>query len=109
MYERYKKPVIVTENGLANSDWVHMDGKVHDPSRIDFTRRYLLGLEKAIDEGVDIAGYFHWSLMDNFEWAEGYKERFGLVHVDFTTFKRTIKDSAWWYRDVILSNGASLH
>lgn len=109
MYERYKKPVIVTENGLSMPDWVHLDGKVHDPARIDYTRRYLLGLEKAIDDGTKIAGYFHWSLMDNFEWAEGYRERFGLVHVDFTTLKRTIKESAWWYKKVIETNGASLH
>lgn len=109
LWERYKKPVIVTENGLANADWVHVDGKVHDASRIDFTTRYLRGLEKAIDDGADIAGYFHWSLMDNFEWAEGYKERFGLIHVDFETQKRTVKDSGYWYREVIRSNGAIIH
>jgi len=82
---------------------------VHDPARIDFTRRYLLELEKAIGDGADIAGYFHWSLMDNFEWSESYKERFGLIHVDFGTQKRTIKDSGYWYRDVIASNGKNLH
>lgn len=109
LYERYKKPVVITENGLSLTDWVHLDGKVHDPGRIDFTRRYLLGLEQAIADGADIAGYFHWSLMDNFEWAESFKERFGLIHVDFQTLKRTIKESAWWYRDVIRSNGANLH
>jgi len=107
--ERYRKPVVITENGLSLTDWVHLDGKVHDPARIDFTRRYLLELEKAIGDGADIAGYFHWSLMDNFEWAESYKERFGLIHVDFDTQKRTIKDSGFWYRDVIASNGKSLH
>jgi beta-glucosidase len=107
--ERYGKPVVITENGLSKPDWVHLDGKVHDPARIDFTRRYLLELEKAIGDGADIAGYFHWSLMDNFEWAESYKERFGLIHVDFQTLERTIKDSGFWYRDVIASNGASLH
>ncbi len=108
LWERYGKPVIITENGLSSTDWVFMDGKVHDTARIDFTRRYLLGLERAIADGANIAGYFHWSLMDNFEWAEGYKDRFGLIHVDFETQKRTIKDSAWWYRDVMQSNGASL-
>ncbi len=107
--ERYGLPVIITENGLALSDWVHLDGKVHDPQRIDYTRRYLLALEKAIEDGANIAGYFHWSLMDNFEWAEGYKERFGLIHVDFETQKRTVKDSAYWYREVMKTNGASLH
>ncbi len=107
--ERYKKPVVITENGLSLTDWVHLDGKVHDHARIDFTKRYLLELEKAIADGADIAGYFHWSLMDNFEWGESYKERFGLIHVDFQTLKRTIKDSGFWYRDVIATNGASLH
>jgi beta-glucosidase len=107
--ERYKKPVVITENGLSLTDWVHLDGAVHDGARIDFTRRYLLGLEQAIADGADIAGYFHWSLMDNFEWGESYKERFGLIHVDFQTQKRTIKDSGYWYRDVMASNGKSLH
>jgi beta-glucosidase len=82
---------------------------VYDPGRIDFTRRYLLELEKAIDQGAEIPAYFHWSLMDNFEWAEGYKERFGLIHIDFSTGKRTLKDSARWYGDVIQSNGTILH
>ena len=109
LYERYKKPVVITENGLSLSDWEHMDGKVHDSARIDFTRRYLLGLEKAIADGSNIKGYFHWSLMDNFEWSEGYHERFGMIHVDYQTQKRIIKDSGYWYRDVIASNGANLH
>ena len=109
LWERYKKPVVITENGMSSTDWVCMDGKVHDGARIDYTRRYLLGLERAIADGAKIAGYFHWSFMDNFEWSEGYKERFGLVHVDFDTQKRTIKDSGYWYRDVIKTNGASLH
>lgn len=108
LWERYKKPVVITENGLSLSDWVSMDGKVHDPARIDYTRRYLLELEKAIDHGAEIPAYFHWSLMDNFEWAEGYKERFGLIHVDIGTGKRTLKDSAVWYGDVIRSNGKIL-
>ncbi|HPO02994.1 MAG TPA: GH1 family beta-glucosidase [Treponemataceae bacterium] len=107
--ERYGKPVIITENGLSLSDWVHVDGKVHDPARIDFTTRYLRELEKAIGDGANIAGYFHWSLMDNFEWAEGYRERFGLIHVDLQTQKRTIKDSGYWYKSVIESNGKILH
>ncbi len=109
LWERYKKPVVIAENGLSLSDWVSMDGRVHDPGRIDFTRRYLLELEKAIDQGAEIPAYFHWSLMDNFEWAEGYKERFGLIHIDFSTGKRTLKDSARWYGDVIQSNGTILH
>jgi beta-glucosidase len=109
IHERYKLPVYITENGLSNNDWVSMDGRVHDPQRIDYTRRYLLELEKAVADGADIRGYFHWSLMDNFEWAAGYRERFGLIHVDFDTKARTLKDSAHWYRTVIESNGAALH
>jgi len=85
-----------------------MDGRVHDPARIDFLRRYLLSLHRAIQEGVDVRGYFQWSLLDNFEWAEGYKHRFGLIHVDFETQKRTLKDSALWYRNVIQTNGEAL-
>lgn len=107
-YERYKLPVYITENGMSGIDWVSMDGKVHDPQRIDFTRRYLLELRNAIRAGADIRGYFHWSILDNFEWSQGYKERFGLVHVDYTTQKRTPKDSAYWYSKVIASNGAHL-
>ncbi|CAG0958345.1 beta-glucosidase [Phycisphaerales bacterium] len=108
MHERYGSPIYITENGLSNVDWVSLDGKVHDPQRIDFTRRYLLALRRACDDGTDIRGYFHWSLLDNFEWSAGFKERFGLVHVDYATQKRTPKDSARWYRGVIESNGAAL-
>ncbi len=107
--ERYKVPVYITENGLSNVDWVMSDGKVHDPQRTDYTRRYLIELEKAIADGADIRGYFHWSLLDNFEWAAGYRERFGLVHVDYATGTRTVKESAKWYRGVITSNGRALH
>lgn len=83
---------------MSNVDWVAVDGKVHDPQRIDFTNRYLRELQKAGEDGVDIQGYFHWSLMDNFEWAQGYLERFGLIYVDFETGERIIKDSAYWYK-----------
>jgi len=108
LYERYKLPLIVTENGLSGADVISLDGKCHDPQRIDFLQRYLLQYERALAEGVDARGYFQWSIMDNFEWAEGYKERFGLVHVDYATQKRTPKDSARWYKEVIASNGTSL-
>lgn len=105
LFERYKLPIVITENGMANCDWVHRDGKVHDPQRIDFIARYLSELKRAIDDGVVAKGYFLWTLMDNFEWAHGYKQRFGIIHVDYTTGKRTLKDSAYWYKDVIASNG----
>jgi beta-glucosidase len=85
-----------------------LDGLVHDAPRIDFTARYLRELRRAIADGTPVHAYFHWSLLDNFEWAQGYKDRFGLVFVDYPTQKRTLKDSARWYRDVIASNGASL-
>jgi beta-glucosidase len=107
-HDRYKLPIYITENGLASHDWVALDGKVHDPARIDFLHRYLREFRRAGDAGADIRGYFAWSFMDNFEWAEGYKYRFGLVHVDFATQVRTPKDSAYWYKDVIASNGAML-
>jgi len=107
-YERYRLPIYITENGIANQDWVSLDGKVHDPQRIDYLRRYLLELDRAIADGVNVKGYFQWSILDNFEWAEGYDRRFGLVYVDFETQKRTIKDSAWWYANVIKTNGEAL-
>jgi beta-glucosidase len=107
-WERYRLPVYITENGLSGQDWIALDGKVHDPHRIDFLRRHLLALRRAAAAGVPVKGYFQWSILDNFEWAEGYKERFGLVYVDYPTQRRIPKDSAWWYRDVALSNGATL-
>jgi beta-glucosidase len=106
--ERYKLPIVITENGMSCHDWVSLDGKVHDPQRMDFMHRYLLELNRALGDGVDVRGYFHWTVMDNFEWAEGYKQRFGLIHVDYSTQKRTIKDSGHWYRELIASGGARL-
>ncbi|TWU29319.1 GH1 family beta-glucosidase [Bythopirellula polymerisocia] len=107
-WERYKKPIYITENGMANIDWVALDGEVHDPQRIDYLARYLGELHRAIGDGVDVRGYFLWSLLDNFEWSDGYGKRFGLVHVDFETQHRIAKDSARWYREVIQTNGGSL-
>ena len=104
-YERYGKPVLITENGYTCLDWVNMDGKVHDYQRIDFIRRHLIQLRKAALDGVKLHGYFHWSVMDNFEWVEGYKDRFGLVYVDWATQKRIWKDSAHYYKKVIETNG----
>ncbi|HSV27383.1 MAG TPA: GH1 family beta-glucosidase [Sedimentisphaerales bacterium] len=103
-HERYKLPVYITENGMANCDWVTTDEQVHDTQRIDFLRRYLMQLQRAVDDGVDVRGYFLWSIMDNFEWAEGYTKRFGIVHVDFESQKRTPKDSAKWYKKLIAAN-----
>ena len=107
-YERYGLPIAITENGMGGCDWVSTDGAVHDPQRIDFTRKYLLAYRRAIEDGTKALAYFHWSIMDNFEWAFGYKRRFGMVYVDFKSGKRIPKDSAYWYRDVIASNGAVL-
>ena len=108
LYERYGKPVLITENGFAGLDWVSLDGKVHDPGRIDYLHRYLLGLKRAVHDGIPVIGYQCWSLMDNFEWSAGYDKRFGLIYVDYKTQKRTLKDSAYWYKEVIATNGAGL-
>jgi len=107
-FERYGRPIVVTENGHQNADTVMLDGKVHDPQRIDYVRRHLLQLERAVEDGVDVRGYFQWTFMDNFEWALGYGVRVGMVHTDFVTQQRTPKDSAYWYRRVAETNGASL-
>ncbi|MBQ7919115.1 MAG: beta-glucosidase [Lachnospiraceae bacterium] len=107
-YERYGLPIIITENGMSNPDFVMLDGKVHDPQRIDYIHRYLLQLKRAVDEGVKVIGYQYWSILDNMEWTEGYERRFGLVHVDYQTLKRTIKDSGYFYAEVIKTNGENL-
>jgi beta-glucosidase len=107
-YERYGKPVYVTENGMADVDWVSVDGEVHDPNRVDYLTRHLQQLRRASEDGVEVHGYFQWSIMDNFEWAEGYSKRFGIVHVDYETQQRTLKDSAKWYREVIRTNGGNI-
>ena len=103
--ERYKKPIYITENGLASPDMIAADGKIHDENRIAFLDQYLHYYRKASDEDIPVAGYFVWSLMDNFEWAFGYTERFGIVYVDYTSQERTIKESGKWYKKVIGSNG----
>ncbi len=108
MSERYKLPLMITENGMANTDFVMLDKQVHDPQRIDFLQRYLRCLKKAVEEGVDVIGYQYWSLLDNFEWTEGYEKRFGLIYVDYRTGERTIKDSAYFYAEVVKTNGKNL-
>lgn len=98
LYEKYNLPIYITENGMSAHDAVSLDGEVHDPNRIDFLNRYLIELEKAANDGVDVKGYFLWSLMDNYEWSCGYSERFGIIYVDYQTQKRIIKDSGKWYK-----------
>jgi beta-glucosidase len=90
-------PLVMTENGAAFDDEVGPDGQVHDPRRIEFLASHLSAAAQAVEAGVPLRGYFAWSLMDNFEWAEGYAKRFGIVHVDFATQARTVKDSGRWY------------
>ena len=108
-YERYHMPILFTENGMANTDMIMLDGKVHDPQRTDFLTRYLANLKKAVDEGIPVIGYQYWSLMDNYEWDKGYAMKFGLIYVDFEhDCKRILKDTANFYADVIRTNGENL-
>jgi beta-glucosidase len=94
-------PMIITENGTANDDYVGPTGQVHDPERIAYLSDHLDAAARAVADGVDLRGYFQWSLHDNFEWAYGYGKRFGLIYVDYPTQKRILKSSALWYRDLI--------
>ncbi len=94
----------ITENGAAYSDGPDKSGRIEDNRRVDFLREHLLAARRAIEEGVPLAGYFVWSLLDNFEWAHGYTKRFGLYWVDFATQLRIAKKSAFWYRDVVGMN-----
>ncbi len=108
LYERYQHPLYITENGMSCHDVVSSDGRVHDHNRIHFLDRYLSALQKACEDGADVRGYFLWTFLDNFEWDKGYNERFGIVYVDFETQKRIAKDSAFWYRKVMETNGKEL-
>ena len=100
--ENYGNPTVyVTENGAAMPDRVGSDGVVHDQDRIEYLDGYIEQVGRALEEGANVKGYFVWSLLDNFEWAEGYDKRFGIIHVDYETQKRTPKDSYYWYRDFI--------
>ena len=107
-HERYGLPVMVTENGLCDNDEIVANNLVRDEKRANYIREYIGNVKRAVDEGIPVLGYQYWSLMDNFEWAEGYAPRFGLIHVDFDTQKRTPKDSAFSYKKIIETNGASL-
>jgi beta-glucosidase len=96
IYKKYKKPIYITENGISDAD---------DDQRPDFIKNNLKWLNKAIQEGVDVRGYFYWSLLDNFEWAEGFTQRFGLVEVNFNTFERKIRPSGRLYGEICRNNG----
>ena len=108
--ERYGKvPLYVTENGAAFYDPpTAIDGQVEDPLRVDYYRQHLRAVHAAIEKGADVRGYYAWSLLDNFEWASGFTKRFGLIHMDYATQKRTIKRSGRFYRDVIRTHGGVL-
>ncbi|MGE5169047.1 MAG: GH1 family beta-glucosidase [Rudaea sp.] len=108
--ERYgNPPIYVTENGAAFYDPPQVEGdRLADPLRVDYLRKHLRALHAALTAGVDLRGYFVWSLLDNFEWSHGYSKRFGIVHVDFTSQRRTPKDSAHFYARVIATRGRAL-
>jgi beta-glucosidase len=97
-------PVYITENGSAWQDYVTPDGLVHDPERIAYLRGHLAAVHAAIGDGVPVKGYFAWTLIDNFEWAEGYAKRFGLAYVDFGTRQRILKRSGEFYAAVTAAN-----
>jgi beta-glucosidase len=96
-------PLYITENGAAFVDQVGADGRVHDPRRLNYLKEHLIQAWLAIQDGVDLRGYFAWSLLDNFEWSHGYSKRFGVIYVDYATQQRIIKDSGEWYAQVIRS------
>ncbi|MFE2231113.1 GH1 family beta-glucosidase [Streptomyces sp. NPDC059442] len=98
-------PLLITENGAAYDDYADPEGVVHDPERVEYLDAHLEAVHRAIADGADVRGYFLWSLLDNFEWAYGYGKRFGIVHVDFASQRRTPKDSARWYAEVIGRGG----
>jgi beta-glucosidase len=104
LYREYGVPLVITENGAAYEDTVSADGQIHDSDRVSYLRRHLEAAHRAIADGVDLRGYYVWSLMDNFEWAWGYDKRFGIVRVDFDTQQRTVKDSGRFYQRVVEEN-----
>jgi beta-glucosidase len=100
--DEYETPrMLVTENGAACLDARRHDGSVHDPERISYLERHIRAVGRAIEQGAPVDGYFVWSLLDNFEWAFGFTQRFGLVFVDYPTLERVPKQSFFWYRDLI--------
>jgi beta-glucosidase len=96
----YDVPILITENGAVFADAPGLDGRVRDERRVQYIKDHLAAVHRALARGVDVRGYCYWSLLDNFEWALGYAQRFGLVHVDYETQKRTIKDSGLYYAGV---------
>jgi len=106
LHKEYKGiKILITENGAAFNDIVNREGKVEDDNRLDYLYRHLKQVHRAISDGVNVEGYYVWSLMDNFEWARGYSKRFGLIYVDYKTQRRIFKKSALWYKDVIKNKG----
>ena len=106
LHQRYPAtPLYIIENGAAFADEISADGAVHDPRRVNYLREHIGAVRDAIQDGVDVRGYFVWSLLDNFEWAFGYSKRFGVIYVDYPTQRRVIKDSGHWYAQVIAQNG----
>jgi beta-glucosidase len=109
LHFEYRPPkMYITENGASYSDGPDQNGRINDQRRLNYFRSHLAASHRAIQNGVPLAGYYAWSLMDNFEWAKGYTQRFGLVWVDFQTQERMPKDSAFWYKEVIEQNGFEL-
>lgn len=102
-YERYGLPILISENGTAESDVIE-GGKIHDINRVDFVKNHIDYMLKAKNDGVDVIGYLYWSALDNFEWCEGYTPRFGMVYVDYKSQKRTLKDSAIEFKKIIEGN-----
>lgn len=108
LYERYKLPFFIMENGCVVTDIVTIDKKVHDGPRIEYLKQYLYYFGKAIEDGVDARGYFMWALMDNYEWFNGFSKRFGITYIDYQTKERIKKDSFEFYKDVIKNNKVTL-
>ena len=104
--KRYRLPIYITENGCNTEDGPDANGVVNDPKRIIYLTRYIDAMLKAIAQGANVRGYMVWSLLDNFEWGSGYTNRFGIIHIDFETLKRTPKASYHWYKDLIAANRA---
>jgi beta-glucosidase len=106
VHQRYPAtPLYIIENGAAFADEISADGAVRDPRRESYLRDHIAVVREAILDGVDVRGYFVWSLLDNFEWAYGYSKRFGITYVDYATQRRILKDSGKWYAHVVAQNG----